>query len=254
MTARDHNPSRAFTLVELLVVIGVIAILIALLLPALSRARRSAVRVACSSNLRQVGLAVLAYAHDQRGRFPAPGSGFNPVSEDWVHWQPNRDVREGSVMPYLGYSTEVLKCPLGPPGRGEVVGMGSRRYPPYPFSYSINAKFTGHTPAGRWNARHAPKVHQIPHPSQKILALEEDTRGINDGAWFSGGGDYIEAVNTLVSTRHDRGRETGTVTEGITGQYLPGGRGNAVFGDGHCEFVDRREIVERHYNNPQHTD
>ena len=253
MTARDHNPSRGFTLVELLVVIGVIAVLIALLLPSLSRARQSAVRVACSSNLRQVGRAILAYAHDQRGRFPAPGSGFNPVPEDWVHWQPNRDVREGSVMPYLGYNAEVLKCPLGPPGCGELVGLGSRRYPPYPFSYSVNVKFTGHTPAGRWNARHAPKVNQVMNPSRKILAIEEDTKGINDGAWFCGGGDYIEVVNPLVSVRHDRGREVGDSNNHVSDEYERAGRGNVVFADGHCEFFHRWDMYQKtEYMDPRH--
>jgi prepilin-type N-terminal cleavage/methylation domain-containing protein/prepilin-type processing-associated H-X9-DG protein len=65
-----------FTLVELLVVIGIIAVLAGLLLPALNRAQESARKVKCSSNLRQIGAGMLSYAGDNNGNFPR--TYFNP--------------------------------------------------------------------------------------------------------------------------------------------------------------------------------
>src|ERR1700748_2499684 len=82
----------AFTLVELLVVIGIIALLISILLPSLNRARESAQRVACESQLRQIGLAARTYASENRDALP-------PMNLDGG--APYYDIFDSSTAPSL---------------------------------------------------------------------------------------------------------------------------------------------------------
>ncbi len=74
--SRAHRPRHGFTLVELLVVIGIIAVLISVLLPALGRRRIAAQRIVCSSNMRQITTALLAYLNDNKGHQPLSASGY----------------------------------------------------------------------------------------------------------------------------------------------------------------------------------
>lgn len=94
--------NRAFTLIELLVVVAIIAILAALLLPALARAKDSARKAGCISNLRQVGIAVHIYANDNMGKIP-----YGPNAPAFTH--------PAEFYPSTGSPTSLLSLRSGAP-------------------------------------------------------------------------------------------------------------------------------------------
>ena len=240
--AHPHRP-RAFTLVELLLVIGVIGLLIALLLPALARAREQANRVACLSNLRQIGVAAMLYAAHNRDLLASVAPAKRRAPHDWIHWQTRptpRDLQQSAFAPYLArpLTTRILVCPSDLLEKHEN-NWYSPDEGPYNYSYAIN-QFLGFY--GNNKNYYPRKFSTLTNTSELILLAEESDDTIDDGNWWpiitGMYGDYL-------STRHDR-FERLTRSSGVLRN--PKARGNVVFADAHGEYVTREFAHDaRHY-------
>jgi prepilin-type N-terminal cleavage/methylation domain-containing protein/prepilin-type processing-associated H-X9-DG protein len=250
-TDAPATPRRGFTLVELLVVIGIIALLISILLPALNRARESGMKVQCLSNIRQVGIVFTMYINQSKGRLPPyPASiGNGPQPCDWIYWQTlpatmltQRPLDDSPVLRLMGtpVNPAVMRCPSD---RWEehVAGANgtSTAYGPYFFSYSLNQLMTPGTPT-------APKslsISSIKRPAEKVLLVEEDERTINDGRWAgtATGGDYL-------SIRHDRNRIQPDDSTNWNRNVDRGG--NVVFLDGHAAYTPRKDAHNQNNVDP----
>jgi len=167
-----QRPFRAFTLIELLVVIAILAILAALLLPALSRAKKKARDINCLSNLKQFGVAIHLYLSDSQDAFPWSGNGW------WV--MPLRDYSK-LMNPYLSTnSRSVYRCPsdtgLGfnyQAASDDWAGMGTGTTTNdlgVVCSYYYYFAFYGNVDAPPPTVSATPhKASEVTHPSQRII-------------------------------------------------------------------------------------
>ncbi len=124
-TSDRQRGSVAFTLIELLVVVAIIAILAAMLLPALSGAKERAKRAACKSNLRQFGLGLHLYADDSLQRLPSGASNHGPLDD---HLPVLSSATTNTLIKYVG-NDRVLNCP------GFADYFKGRRYLPEELDY-----------------------------------------------------------------------------------------------------------------------
>lgn len=193
-----HSKRRSgFTLLEVLVVAGVVSVLTAALVPTLGRARRSSQLVGCLNNVRQLGMATLQYAVDNDGTLPfcnwdfgAHGVGYKNAQQGWLYkGRPVAssnpiEAMSGSLWPYVK-SLETYHCPVPPADLGILLSrrIDTHLITSYLMNGAVNSYGIQVIPDGiRYFQIHA-------YQPDDILFIEADERGgsaFDDGSTFPG--------------------------------------------------------------------
>jgi prepilin-type N-terminal cleavage/methylation domain-containing protein len=239
----DRSRTRGFTLVELLVVIGIISVLIGILLPVVTKARAAANKAACLSNIRQVGMGVLMYCDRNHGWFPtcaAPANGVSDIQypDDWLYWQKSRNLDDSPIAKCLGTKGEafknLLRCPADWFDGRLPYPASSATEGPYMYSYSMNDAL-GRNLKGPLMAR--TKIYWWRAPERKIMISEDREIPYRSAVWSYAGS---------VAGRHGTEPFLGNVPgdPNLARGARVGKAASAVFVDGHAGNVGQEFIMD----------